>query len=82
MATIIVSELCYRHIAANAQGTFRSTGVKLQDGSWSLPVGDDVLQRIHAAARQGETTSDTILRLLIAQVAPEGQGRVIGTRYH
>lgn len=81
MAAIIVSELCYRQIAANARGMFRSTGVKLQDGSWSLPVDDETLQRLTAVARDGETTSDTILRLFFAEVPTEGQGRV-GTRYH
>lgn len=76
MAAIIVNEMCYRQIAANAQGTFRSTGVKLQDGSWSLPVDDEVLRAIATASRAGETTSDTILRLFFAVVPSEGQGRV------
>jgi len=43
---------------------FRSTGDRLADGDWLVPVEDDTCERIQDARLPGETDDDTVQRML------------------
>lgn len=64
MRTIKVSDATYRAIADAAILPFHSTGDRLADGDWLVPVEDDTYERIQDARLPGETDDDTIQRML------------------
>jgi len=64
MKTIKVSDATYRAIADAAILPFRSTGDRLPDGDWLVPVEDDTYERIQNARLPGETDDDTVQRML------------------
>jgi len=66
MKTIKVSDAAYRAIADAAILPFRSTGDRLSDGDWLVPVEDDTYERIQDARLPGETDDDTVQRMLHA----------------
>ena len=51
-------------IISKATNPFYQTGVRLPDGSWDVPVSDDVIQRVRKYALAGEKIWETIERIL------------------
>ena len=66
MKTIKVSDAIYRAIADAAILPFRSTGDRLPDGDWLVPVEDDTYERIQDARLPGETDDNTVQRMVLA----------------
>lgn len=64
MKTIKVSETTYRAIAEAATLPFRSTGKRLPDGNWLVPLEDDTFERIQDLRLSGETDDDALQRLI------------------
>jgi|GEM_PF-1132234 len=66
MKTIKVSDATYRAIADATLPPFRfrSTGTRLPDGDWLVPVEDDTYERLQVVRLPGETDDDTLQRLL------------------
>ena len=64
MRTIRVSDVTYRAIAALAVLPFRSTATRQPDGTWLVPVDDDVYEGLEAHRFPGESHDDTIQRLI------------------
>ncbi|MBI4923345.1 MAG: hypothetical protein HY834_16510 [Devosia nanyangense] len=48
--------------------TIRRTATRLPDGRWTIPVDDEVFDRIAAARLPGETDDDVVGRLLRAAI--------------
>ena len=68
MRTIIVSDETKHLIDAQVQPGYdlRQTATRLPDGRWTVPVDDEVFDRIDAARLPGETDDDSVSRLLRA----------------
>jgi len=64
MKTIKVSDATYRAIADAAILPFRSTGNRLPDGDWLIPVEDETYERLREKRLPGETVDDTIQRMI------------------
>ena len=64
MRWIRVSDATYRAIAAEAIGRFVQTGTRQDDGSWLVPVDDEVYQHLQQTRFPGETTDDVIQRTI------------------
>jgi hypothetical protein len=45
-------------------GRYVSTGERMKDGTWLVPLDDYVFDRLKKAALDGETIDDTIQRLI------------------
>ncbi|MBI4924111.1 MAG: hypothetical protein HY834_20440 [Devosia nanyangense] len=70
MKIITVSDETKRLIDVQALPgyTIRRTAARLPDGRWTIPVDDEVFDRIAAARLPGETDDDTVSRLLRAAI--------------
>jgi len=64
MKTIRISDLSFRTLASAAEFAFKPKGRQLDDGSWLVPIEDEVLERLQQATFPGETIDDTIQRLV------------------
>lgn len=64
MRRIRVSDVTYRAIAAEAIGEFVQTGKRQDDGSWLVPVDDDVYRYLQETRLPGETIDDVIQRTI------------------
>jgi len=64
MKTIKVNDATYRAIADATILPFRSTGDRLADGDWLVPVENDTYERIQDVRPPGETDDDTVQRML------------------
>ena len=62
--TIRVSDATYRAIAGEAILPFCSTAARQPDGSWLVPVSDDVWEMLQQVRLAGETDDDAILRAI------------------
>lgn len=63
MTIINITDEAHRAIRSRAEGEFTQTGTRRADGSWDVPLAEDVIERIESVQLQGETLSDVILRL-------------------
>lgn len=70
MRTIEVSDATYRLIMSSAIAPFRSTGTRQQDGSWLVPVDDEVFGEVRRRQFAGESDDDTILRVIHCSDGP------------
>ena len=72
--------MLFGEVAAWVPGyTIRQTAIRLPDGRWTIPVDDEVFDRIDAARLPGETDDDTVSRLLrtvIGKKPSQGRGFV------
>ncbi len=64
MKTIRISDVSFRALANAAEFAFKPQGRQLNDGSWLVPVDNDVLEWLQQATFPGETIDDTIQRLV------------------
>ena len=64
MKTIRVSEATYRAIADLAVLEYRSTGTRNADGSWSIPIDEEVSAAIDRERLPGEDDDTTVMRLI------------------
>lgn len=55
-----------RAIEDAAVNPFNQTGQKMIDGTWLVPLSNELMVRIRSVALPGETISDTIIRGLRA----------------
>ena len=62
--TIRVSDATYRAIAAEAILPFRSTATRQPDGTWLVPVEDDVWDMVQRLRLAGESDDDAIMRAI------------------
>lgn len=62
--TIRVSDATYRLIMSLAVAAFRSTGTRQQDGSWQIPVDDEVFSELRRRQFPGESDDDTMVRII------------------
>ena len=70
MKIITVSDETKHLVDAHVQPGYdlRQTATRLPDGRWTIPVDDEVFDRIAAARLPGETDDDTLSRLLRAAI--------------
>lgn len=62
--TINVTNECQQAIRSAATGNeFKNNGTQRADGTWDIPVDEEVVDRLKEVAFPGETYSDTIIRL-------------------
>lgn len=66
MKTIILGDATYRGLGDAAILPMRQTGTRRPDGDWSVPVDDEVHERLMQAKLPGESDDDTVARLLRA----------------
>lgn len=59
-----ITNEAYALVRSKAIKPFESTGRQLADGSWMVPLSDDVIEAVERKMLEGETISDTIIRLL------------------
>lgn len=59
-----VTDEAYNLVRSKAIKPFESTGHQLPDGSWMVPLSDDVAEHVNKRALPGESFSDTIVRLI------------------
>lgn len=59
--TLTVTSECFEVIRSMANN-LRQTGVRTPDGSWSIPVDDEIADFLDANSLPGESVSDTIIR--------------------
>ncbi len=45
----------------------RQDGTKQPDGTWDVPLSDDIVERIQEHRHEGETVSDVIIRVIATQ---------------
>ena len=64
MKTINVSDATYRAIADEAILPFRSTATRRADGSWLVPIADDIWDALQKERLPGESDDDTVLRII------------------
>lgn len=50
--------------ASDAPGGFRETATRLPDGTYDVPLSDEVFERVTAAQFQGESFSDALVRIV------------------
>lgn len=67
MPRIVITAECHDAILARAELHFKETGVRLPEGTWSIPVSQPIVDALRKHQMHGETLSDVILRLF-AQV--------------
>lgn len=51
-------------IRSKASQNFKSDAIACTDGTWDVPLQPDTIERLKAVAFEGETISDTIIRLI------------------
>jgi hypothetical protein len=66
MPSIIISEATNRALDAKAPA-----GERLDDGTWRIPIDDELMARLNAVRRIGETDDDLIRRVLAFRSAPQ-----------
>jgi hypothetical protein len=66
MKLIRVSDTTYRMVAELAILPFRSTGTRQPDGTWLVPIGEDVWGHLEAHRLPGESDDDVVTRLIRA----------------
>jgi hypothetical protein len=68
MKLIRVSDATYRMVAEMAILPFRSTGTRQPDGSWLVPIDDEVFDRLEQERLPGESDEDVAVRLVRAHL--------------
>ena len=64
MKWLHVSETTHRALADAAIYPWHETGQRQADGSWLIPVGDEVAERLDEIRLDGESDDDVIMRLI------------------
>jgi hypothetical protein len=64
MKWIHVSEITHRALAESAIYPWQETGRRQEDGSWLIPVGEEVAERLDEERLAGESDDDLIMRLI------------------
>ncbi len=64
MKTIVISNATYWAIADIAILPFRSTAAKQPDGTWLVPVSDEVWHRLEDHRLAGESDDDLVQRFI------------------
>lgn len=64
---VTLTDEAHRAIRAAARGDMRETGVRQDDGTWSVPLSADVVQTLEARRQDGESYSDVIMRTIAAK---------------
>lgn len=64
---ITITAETHQMLAAAAVLPFHSDGHQMPDGKWSVPVGEDVYERLLSLKMEGETFDDVIQRALQTQ---------------
>ena len=65
MPNRIISNECMNLIRSKAEFPFDNSGSRqLDDGNWSVPMSDETIERVQEHNLDGETFSDTIIRIL------------------
>jgi hypothetical protein len=64
MPHIRISASTKMALRCRAFGRYVSTGERLADGTWLVPLDDEVHYHLERAALDGETIDDTIQRLI------------------
>jgi hypothetical protein len=64
MKWIHVSETTHRALADAAIYPWRETGRRQADGSWLIPMGDEVFERLDEERLYGESDDDLIMRII------------------
>lgn len=70
MRTLRVSDGTYRMIMSAAIAPFRSTAARQGDGSWLVPVDDEVFSEVRRRQFAGESDDDTIQRIIHCDHGP------------
>jgi hypothetical protein len=66
MPTIRLTNATYRDLADLAILPFASTGIRQLDGSWLLPLEDEIMERLQQRRLPGETDDMLVSRLVRA----------------
>ena len=64
MRRILLRDATYQALRAVAIGAFQSTGQRQPDGSWLVPVDEEVWARIQAIRMAGESDDDVVARVI------------------
>lgn len=64
MKWIRISDTTHRALAEAAIFPWRETGRRQADGSWLVPVGDEVADRLDEVRLAGESDDDLIMRMI------------------
>ena len=64
MKWIHVSETTHRALAEAAIYPWQETGRRQEDGSWLMPVGKEVAERLNAVRLDRESDDDLIMRMI------------------
>jgi hypothetical protein len=64
MKWIHVSDTTHRALAETAIYPWRETGRRQADGSWLIPVGEEVAERLYAVRLDRESDDDLIMRMI------------------
>jgi hypothetical protein len=64
MKWLHVSETTHRAIAEAAIYPYHETGRRQADGSWLIPMGDEVFERLDEERLYGESDDDLIMRII------------------
>lgn len=64
MPDVIITNECHQLIRSRSVGGFRNTGQQMVDGTWMIPLERSTLEAVMSYRLDGETISDTIIRVL------------------
>jgi hypothetical protein len=64
MKWLHVSETAHRALADAAIYPWYETGRRQEDGSWLIPVDDEVAERLDEVRLDGESDDDLIMRMI------------------
>lgn len=67
MPTVTITKQCHDLIRANAELAFRNTSTRLPSGNFSIPLSQDVYDRVIKYKLDGESISDSLIRILSTQ---------------
>lgn len=63
MKRLLISADAYNAIRRSARLPLLETGERLADGHWAVPVDDETAEILERHRLEGETDSDTIVRM-------------------
>ena len=64
MPDVNITNDCLELIRSKALRGLRGNGQRMSDGTWMVHLGDDTIERIMSYRLDGESISDTIIRVL------------------
>jgi hypothetical protein len=60
---ITISDEAQRAIRSCAEGEWRETGRRQPDGTWRIPLREDIAKRLDQVRQSGESYSDVVIRI-------------------